>query len=79
MQVGLMVKMCVHEQSNSPSRKRRRMVSEVSEIPSHVAKYDAIDESTPHITRCPPSLAMQWASVSSETSARSRRGSVIRR
>jgi len=55
------------------------MTSEASDIPSHIAKYDAVDESTPHITRCPPSLAMQWASVSSETSARSRRGSVIRR
>ena len=54
------------------------MTSEVSDIPSHMAKYDAVDDRTPHITRCPP-LAVQWASVSSETSARSRRGSVIRR
>ena len=66
-------------QSNSPSRKRRRMVSEVSDIPSHMAKYDSIDDGTPHITRCPPSLAMHWANMSSETSARNRRGSVIRR
>jgi len=55
------------------------MVSDVSDIPSHVAKYDAVDESMPHITRRPPSLATQWASMTSETSARSRRGSVIRR
>jgi len=66
-------------QSNSPSRKRRRMASEVSDIPSHMAKYDGIDDGTPHITRCPPSLAMHWANMSSETSARNRRGSVIRR
>jgi len=55
------------------------MASDVSEIPSQVAKYDSVDDGTPHITRCPPSLAMHWASVSSDTSARNRRGSVIRR
>lgn len=66
-------------QSNSPGRKRRRMTSDVSDIPSHMAKYDTIDDNTPHITRCPPSLAMHWASMNSEAFARNCRGSVIRR
>jgi len=69
----------LYVQSNSPGRKRRRMVSDVSDIPSQMAKYDTIDDSTPHITRCPPSLAMHWASMSSDTAMRNRRGSVIRR
>jgi len=55
------------------------MASEISDIPGHIAKYENIDDSTPHITRCPPSLAMHWAAVNAETSSRSRRGSVIRR
>jgi len=64
-------------QSNGPSRKRRRMTSDVIDIPHHVAKYDIVDDGVPHITRCPPSFAVHWASAGSDTFARNRRGSVI--